>query len=74
MGSPEQHLAERLELEDLVLREAFPNASGDRAANAVILADHHLPPGWSHGTSDVAFGFPPNYRPAAPTTSVCVPT
>jgi hypothetical protein len=71
MGTPEDHLAKRLEIEEAVLRETFPNASIDRAARAVIVACRHLPHGWSHDTTDIAFGFPPNYPSGCP-DNVCV--
>lgn len=71
MASPEEQLSERLNREEPVLHEAFPNASIDRTANAVILADHALPPGWSHKSSDVAFAFPSNYPSGCP-DNVCV--
>jgi hypothetical protein len=71
VATPEEQLAERLDLEEPVLQEAFPNARIDRAANAVILADHTLPPGWSHNTSDIAFAFPSNYPSGCP-DNVCV--
>jgi len=71
VSGPEVQLAQRLDLEEAGLREAFPNASIDRAANAVILVGHQLPAGWSHQTTDVAFGFPPNYPSGCP-DNVCV--
>jgi hypothetical protein len=71
VNSLELQLAQRLDLEEPVLREAYPNASINRAANAVILLGHHLPAGWSHDVTDVAFGFPPNYPSGCP-DNVCV--
>lgn len=70
MTNPEERLEQRLDLEELVLREAFPRALIYRAGSAVILADHRLPPGWSHEITDIAFGYPPNYPSGCP-DNVC---
>ncbi|HYV00841.1 MAG TPA: hypothetical protein VEM93_00640, partial [Actinomycetota bacterium] len=64
-------LRQRLEREEPVLVEAFPTARLDRDSNTVTLLNHRLPPGWSHETTDVLFGFPSNY-PAGCPDNVCV--
>jgi hypothetical protein len=73
VSTPEAQLAERLDIEEPVLREVFPRASIDRTAHAVVLLGHRLPAGWSHEVTDVAFGFPPNYPSGCP-DNVCVRT
>ena len=71
MGNPAERLRERLDLEEPVLLEAFPTAWLDRNSNTVTLLGHRLPAGWSHETTDVLFGFPPNYPGGCP-DNVCV--
>lgn len=70
MSTPADRLKGRLELEVSVLIETFPTATIDRAANAVMLPGHPLPPGWSHDHTDVLFLFPDNY-PAGCPDNVC---
>jgi len=69
--NPADRLPERLDLEEPVLLEAFPTACLDRSSSTVTLPGHRLPPGWSYETTDVLFGFPPNYPGGCP-DNVCV--
>ena len=66
----DQRLTERLAVEALLLCRAFPNATIDVDALVVILRDHSLPPGWSHGKSDVLLAIPVNY-PAGQPDNIC---
>jgi hypothetical protein len=70
VSTPADRLRERLNAEELLLIEAFPTATLDHGVNAVILADHELPSGWSHEVTDVLFMFPDNY-PAGCPDNVC---
>lgn len=69
MAVPER-LAERLAREEPLLRQAFPDATIDSADLVVVLHDHPLPPGWSHGRTDVLFAIPLNY-PAGQPDNIC---
>jgi hypothetical protein len=69
MSAPER-LAERLAQEQPLLRQAFPDATLDSEALVVVLRDHPLPAGWSHGQTDVLFAIPLNY-PAGQPDNVC---
>jgi hypothetical protein len=68
--SESARLHDRLEREAPILRRAFPNASIDIDALVVVLADHELPPGWSHTRTDVLFPIPANY-PAGQPDNIC---
>lgn len=69
MPVPER-LAERLAQEGPLLRQAFPKATINSDALAVILHDYPLPTGWSHDHTDVLFAVPLNY-PAGQPDNVC---
>lgn len=71
MTATADRLHERLDLEAVLLAEAFPLAAIHLETNTVVLADHVLPVGWSHPSTDVLFCFPPNY-PAGCPDNVCV--
>lgn len=69
-ATPEQRQRERLDEEERLLVETFPNAGLDRESRTVVLRNHPLPAGWSHESSDVMFTFPANY-PAGKPDNVC---
>ncbi|MDQ3756398.1 MAG: hypothetical protein M3394_00900 [Actinomycetota bacterium] len=71
MMATADRLRERLDVEAVLLAEAFPLASIDFETNTVTLADYALPRGWSHPSTDVLFSFPSNY-PAGCPDNVCV--
>ena len=68
---PAQRLAERLDVEEALLTNAFPNAKIDRPNGVVVLADYGLPAGWTSTSTDVMFQIPANY-PAGCPDNVCV--
>lgn len=65
-----ERLAERLAQEEPLLRQAFPDTTIDYESLVVVLRDHALPPGWSHGSTDVLFAIPINY-PAGQPDNIC---
>lgn len=70
-ATPEERLEERLDEEERLLVEAFPNAVLDRESRTVVLRDHRLAAGWSHDRTDVLFAYPANYPGGVP-DNVCV--
>lgn len=70
MASPADRFRERLDHEEPLLIEAFPDAAILRKHNVVVLSDYLLPPGWSHSTTDVLIVIPANY-PAGCPDNVC---
>ena len=70
MSSISADLRQRLARESPYLRQAFPTASLDVEALVVTLADHRLPPGWSHRRTEVLFAIPVNY-PAGQPENIC---
>jgi hypothetical protein len=63
-------LWQRLAQEEPLLRKAFPTATIDAEALVLTLIDHRLPPGWSHGRTEVLIPIPVNY-PAGQPDNVC---
>ena len=63
-------LWQRLAREEALLRRAFPAATIDAEALVLTLIDHRLPPGWSHGRTEVLIPIPANY-PAGQPDNVC---
>ncbi|MEM9035694.1 MAG: E2/UBC family protein [Actinomycetota bacterium] len=63
---PSAELAARLDEEEPLLVEAYPNATVDRDSLLVVVTDHHLPDGWNHQVTDVAFVIPANYPSGQP--------
>lgn len=62
---------QRLDVEEKILSVSFPTARVERSSNAVVLADHTLPRGWSQDRTDVLFLYPSNY-PAGCPDNMCV--
>jgi hypothetical protein len=56
----------RLDVEEALLNRAFPGTRIDRGAQAVVVPDFPLPPGWSHPTTDVLFLIPATYPGGCP--------
>jgi hypothetical protein len=63
-------LRHRLAREMPLLRRGFPAATLDTEALLVTLADHRLPPGWSHERTEILIAIPLNY-PAGQPDNVC---